>query len=85
MSKVTEWICSRDNPTCPLKQEFGGACRRSIQNHHCPRPLSSIPGASKVDPQGAMARLFVARRLAEGAFQVRIQLHEQVFTASLAG
>jgi hypothetical protein len=86
MSKVTEWVCGRDNKDCPLQQEFGGACRRSIKHHHCSRPISSIPGASNYsDAQDAMTRIFVKRKLEEGAFRVRIQLHEQAFNASLAG
>lgn len=85
MSKVTEWICSRDNRSCPLQQEFGGACQRSIQRGHCPRPISSIPGASRLTAQGAMSRIFVQRKLETGAFSKRIQLHEKAFMASLAG
>lgn len=61
MSKhqVTEWSCQKNNPSCPLRAEFGAACQSSIRRGHCKRPASSIPGGYQ-----KMSMLFVLKKQA---------------------
>lgn len=57
--QTTEWVCKENNPSCPLKAEFGQTCQSLIRHRKCRRPESSIPGGFK-----AMTMIFVARQRA---------------------